>query len=327
MDLAHRYRLKFAAQRGDRIVLYLAIAMALHLGILTWVLRASDQPTHPSDSLEQPAQPIEFVYLDVPDTQPPVVTEHRSSVNAVAGGTQKADAPVNAGKPGLENRPASPTVKPILPSSPANVGRVVPAIANSGPSTKSLEPEADPKPKSRNTPSVMHGATPSALPHLQASSPIAPTESAQSPSNASSSPQVAPPVSPAESAQEPDNAGAGLDGSTNPNRTTDSNEVGIDTAQDPILGTYISTVDQKVDHHWQQVAPDTTRVTVVRFTLNREGQLENVSIKQSSGSDDIDQIALQAVIEAAPFDPLPSSYPGDQLVINFTFSHRVGVTP
>lgn len=48
---------------------------------------------------------------------------------------------------------------------------------------------------------------------------------------------------------------------------------------------------------------------VVAFTLDRSGALLAVSIKQSSGSERLDEAAMQAVRDAAPFPPFPEGSP------------------
>ena len=59
-----------------------------------------------------------------------------------------------------------------------------------------------------------------------------------------------------------------------------------------------------------QAAPsDWVRVS---FTLKRNGEVEDVQVKESSGNKSFDQEAIKIVQEAAPFPPFPQSLHGEQ---------------
>lgn len=57
--------------------------------------------------------------------------------------------------------------------------------------------------------------------------------------------------------------------------------------------------------------------------VSKEGELIDVELKQTSGSDILDFEAIQAVYRAAPFGPLGRHYPHDELRIRAHFSYRI----
>lgn len=56
----------------------------------------------------------------------------------------------------------------------------------------------------------------------------------------------------------------------------------------------------------------------VGFTISADGSLQSVTVKSSSGFDELDEAALDAVRDAAPFDPLPSGTGRRQLPLSVT---------
>ena len=59
------------------------------------------------------------------------------------------------------------------------------------------------------------------------------------------------------------------------------------------------------------------------ITVNKKGELLDVDLRQSSGSDLLDFEAIQAVYRAAPFGPLTKHYPHKKLKIHAYFSYRL----
>ncbi|MFK5925808.1 MAG: TonB family protein [Desulfuromusa sp.] len=57
--------------------------------------------------------------------------------------------------------------------------------------------------------------------------------------------------------------------------------------------------------------------------VNQKGELLDVDLKQTSGSDLLDFEAIQAVYRAAPFGPLTKHYPHEKLNIRAYFSYRI----
>jgi protein TonB len=75
---------------------------------------------------------------------------------------------------------------------------------------------------------------------------------------------------------------------------------------------YISIIQGKVSSNWKQpsdrlVAQEALSARV-SFRISRDGSVEAVTVRKSSGSTTIDQSAAKAVRSSAPFPPLPDDY-------------------
>jgi TonB family protein len=97
----------------------------------------------------------------------------------------------------------------------------------------------------------------------------------------------------------------------------------VDTEPDINFGPYIEKLKRRIRRNW--VAPENknSRCTILQFFVLRDGSVSGLRIVQSSGSPALDQVALDAVSQASPFDPLPDAYQGDSVEINFTFDVNV----
>ncbi|AFY34255.1 TonB family protein [Calothrix sp. PCC 7507] len=137
---------------------------------------------------------------------------------------------------------------------------------------------------------------------------------------------------------------------------------GVDARQDTNLGPYLKELQRKVKEQWLPTLTQSSRQSVLHFTIQRSGQVSNLRISQSSylfcmkmhiiippcspplvrgdgdsrganymqlhketvsGFSVTDETALSAVKRAAPFVPLPATYRENDLQIEFTFSINV----
>jgi protein TonB len=64
-------------------------------------------------------------------------------------------------------------------------------------------------------------------------------------------------------------------------------------------------------------------ILLVKITVNRNGELLDVELLNSSSSDILDFEAIQAIYRAAPFGPLPKQYPHPELKINAHFRYQI----
>ncbi|NCP78838.1 MAG: TonB family protein, partial [Desulfuromonadales bacterium] len=62
---------------------------------------------------------------------------------------------------------------------------------------------------------------------------------------------------------------------------------------------------------------------LIKITINRKGELMDALPLESSGSEILDYEAIMAVYRAAPFGPLPSQYPHEQLKIYAHFQYSL----
>ena len=82
---------------------------------------------------------------------------------------------------------------------------------------------------------------------------------------------------------------------------------------------YLSAVQRKITERWEGRALQ-GRQPVVVFEIARDGQVSNVTIKDSSGNRYYDHTAMRAIADAAPFPRLPDEFPGSVLRIHLGFN-------
>ena len=98
---------------------------------------------------------------------------------------------------------------------------------------------------------------------------------------------------------------------------------GIDARADVDMGSYLMQLQQRVRQQWIPGLTQSSRRTVVYFTVSRSGQVSGLQIVRPSGSSVTDSAAVGAVSRAAPFAPLPTGYPKNYINIRFTFNINV----
>jgi TonB family protein len=60
---------------------------------------------------------------------------------------------------------------------------------------------------------------------------------------------------------------------------------------------------------------------VVRYVIQRDGTLSEVSLRQSSGYQILDLVAVRAVQQTRAIPPLPACYPNPTFIVNLTFEY------
>ncbi len=97
--------------------------------------------------------------------------------------------------------------------------------------------------------------------------------------------------------------------------------VGPNSAFGNQFGAYADLVVQRVTQKWQKngLAGLQLPVATITFEILRDGSLKNAKIAQSSGNSTLDYSALRAVMDAAPFPPLPPNYSGNQADVELRF--------
>jgi protein TonB len=94
------------------------------------------------------------------------------------------------------------------------------------------------------------------------------------------------------------------------------------------FGAYSDMVKNKVQRGWKTSDIDprvqTPNEVIVTFTINRDGSVPSRSVRivQSSGNRALDASAERAVLDAAPFTPLPQQFTRDSADIEFHFARR-----
>ncbi len=99
---------------------------------------------------------------------------------------------------------------------------------------------------------------------------------------------------------------------------------GIGIGQGSALGTrfgwYLDLIRTKVGQHWaadQQAA----QPAIVTFTLMKDGSVRDVRLTQRSGNSLMDFACQRAILDSAPFQPLPDGA-GNSTTIEFWFNVR-----
>lgn len=89
------------------------------------------------------------------------------------------------------------------------------------------------------------------------------------------------------------------------------------------FGWYEAILRQMVAAKWNtsQVDPrlQTAPPVIVTFELLRDGSVRNVRLLQRSGNATLDYSAQRAILEAAPFPPLPRGFERDVALVEFWF--------
>ena len=87
---------------------------------------------------------------------------------------------------------------------------------------------------------------------------------------------------------------------------------------------YLQKMHQKVGASWKRPAetPKAPGKAVVIVTILRDGSLLESRLHMKSGVAEWDASALEALKKAAPFDPLPKSYPRTSVEVHFHFEYN-----
>ncbi len=88
---------------------------------------------------------------------------------------------------------------------------------------------------------------------------------------------------------------------------------------------YLNIITERVSANWFTSLVDPgvsgSYQTVIYFRIQKNGQITNLEIEQSSGLTPLDLSALRAVRASAPFPPLPREYQEEYLGIHLIFEH------
>lgn len=86
---------------------------------------------------------------------------------------------------------------------------------------------------------------------------------------------------------------------------------------------YMRNLERRVKSNWYPPKSyESTHVTVL-FKIDKYGRLLNTQIMKSSGDSDAERAAIQAIENTAPFAPLPSSFSGSNVDVQFNFDYNV----
>lgn len=93
--------------------------------------------------------------------------------------------------------------------------------------------------------------------------------------------------------------------------------------------SYMDRLKRKVEMLWEY--PERARLKSIGgtlhidFSIGRDGKLERLALVESSGVPMLDDAALKALRDAAPFAPFPATWEMERLNISGTFIYQISV--
>ncbi len=96
--------------------------------------------------------------------------------------------------------------------------------------------------------------------------------------------------------------------------------VSVESGNFPYVG-YINILRNKVSENWSPApyAYSGVKKVLVYFNISKNGSVDKLAVKETSGVPYIDRSAIRAVKNSSPFPPLPSGFPDDYLGVYFMF--------
>jgi TonB family protein len=103
-----------------------------------------------------------------------------------------------------------------------------------------------------------------------------------------------------------------------------SDTLGVD------FGPYLARVVYIVRRNWYSVIPESARLgekgrVGIVFEILKNGEVPQLRLVASSGSDPLDRAALAGIRASIPFPPLPEEFTGNHLVLQFIFLYNITV--
>ena len=89
------------------------------------------------------------------------------------------------------------------------------------------------------------------------------------------------------------------------------------------ITVYMRELQRRIKLNWNPPKGNESKRVVLLFKIAKDGRLLSCSVFKSSGLQNADKAALNAVHLAAPFRPLPPEYKGQSIDIQFTFDYNV----
>jgi protein TonB len=88
------------------------------------------------------------------------------------------------------------------------------------------------------------------------------------------------------------------------------------------LVVYLNELHKRIKRAWSPPIGETRNAEIL-FRINSNGQLASIKLVKSSGDENADQAALEAIAANAPFKPLPQDFAAKYLDVLYTFNYRV----
>jgi len=84
---------------------------------------------------------------------------------------------------------------------------------------------------------------------------------------------------------------------------------------------YITTMIVRIRSAWNQ-NQGAAGQTLVKFTIQRDGSIQNVAVERASGTTPLDIAAMRAVLQTKSLPPLPDAFPNPTLTVHLNFQYQ-----
>jgi periplasmic protein TonB len=335
-------------KRSNSLLPYFLSSVLIH-GLIVLVIALKER-AQPIVKQQQNNNPIEFVVIPPEKTQdkPPPQTKRRAETNSVARGKVKSersaitkkrgntdlDTPISRSQAKQSPNPKPQKIQPTQPVKPNPSVASKPELVKLSPSSTRKEDRIDrsfSKPKTTSSEGqIITKKNDSIRSNANIPKPI--KSARQSPSTTKSK---TPPNS-SLAKKTPTNSGAAslLGGKYQRSLKQDGGSAffaaqssgskeapyaKLDAQQDD-MGPYFARIKRRVKKNWQPQFVNQQEYTVLTFAIERSGQITGLKVKETSGDEQADREALDAVQKASPFGTLPQSFKGDRLPVEFSFN-------
>jgi TonB family protein len=95
----------------------------------------------------------------------------------------------------------------------------------------------------------------------------------------------------------------------------------LDIIGDFCCPEYLSTMVMRIRSAWNQ-QQGATGMSLIKFTIRRDGTIVDASIERQSGTTTLDTAALRAVLNTRTLPPLPEVFPNPTLGVHLTFLYQ-----
>lgn len=298
------------AFKAQKLILFVVVSIFVHaLGFLLFALYQSPKlSTEKTDS-----KPIGFVVVpEEPEVKAPLEAKEVPPKET----TEDRESTVNP-----PEEPIAPPPQPVTsppPAEPASppTNNPAPVLSNSDSTATPTPKPTTPEPKSpvvSNEPSQSKVPPESVTPQTTAALPRQPETQ---PENSASS------LLGGDYKKTLANSGDAFFSPEALEHQAVLNPEQLDALKGIDLSQYAGEINRKISPKWNPSWNPSfrdNRTTVLTFDIQKNGQINELQVSQSSGSEDADREALEAVRKSAPFAPLPPEFPLETLKITSSF--------
>lgn len=91
----------------------------------------------------------------------------------------------------------------------------------------------------------------------------------------------------------------------------------------PEMAFYMKDMQSRIKMNWEPPKKNVSSKVVLLFKINKNGELLNYSIFESSGDNEIDTAAINALKKTAPFHSFPKNFKENSVNVQFSFDYNV----